>query len=208
MTNQHLTNIINILQKGGVVLIPVDTVFGLICDGTNENAVKKVETIKHRTKPSFSFFVKDIHVAKKYAIFSEWQENCFKRVFPGYFTLILKASELAEKVLPARTLGFQGNYTTIGLRIPYHTLCIKILEHFNVPLLATSANISGQKTPICIDDVPAEIQNSVDYLYHDNNHKLVGMSSTIVNISDETNIKILRQGSGDIKLLQHLLSFK
>jgi len=201
----NVNDLTNIINNDGVVLMQVDTIFGLICNGTSDKAMQKVEQIKHRNKPSFGFFVKDIKVAKKYAKIDDKQEICFNAVFPGYFTLIFEATELSKKTIPNRALGKIDNLTTIGLRVPNNDFCLKLLQNFDFPLLATSANISGEKTATKFEEIDKTIIEKVDAIYYNENIKIAGLSSTIINLIDLKNIKIIRNGSGDINLLNDLI---
>ena len=192
----NIDEITDIILKGGVVLLQVDTIFGLICDGLNKQAIDRVIEIKQRTKPSFGFFVKNLDIAKRYAKFNEKQENIFNKVFPGYFTLILEASENAINIIPEYALGKINNTKTIGIRVPNSDFCLKLLGKFNTPLLATSANISGQSTATSFEEIDKTITELVDAVYYDNDVKIAGLSSTIIDITDVDNYKIIRKGSG------------
>ena len=203
----NIDNIVRTISSGKVALIQTDTTFGLVCNGLNNDAIKKVETIKKRTKPSFGFFVRDVNIAKKYTEMSQWQELCFNTIFPGYFTLILHASDSAINSIPYRALGKINNKYTIGIRIPKNDFCLQLLQHFDFPLLATSANISGQKTATTFEEIDESIIQSVDAIYYDKNTVMQGKSSTILDITDIKNVKIIRSGSGNINELKTLISF-
>ena len=205
---KKINDIAKIIRYGGVVLMQTDTIFGLVCDGLNDDAIKKIENIKHRTKPSFGFFVRDIEVAKKYADMSVLQEECFNKVFPGYFTLILPASELAKQKLQLRTLGKSNNITTIGIRVPKNIFCLELLQYFNTPLVATSANISGEPSVNTFEQVDATILKSVDAIFYKKELQIAGKSSTIIDITNCNNAVILRDGSGDVNELASLISFR
>ncbi len=203
---KEIEKVVKTIKSGGVVLSQVDTIFGLICDGTNNEAISKIEFIKKRNKPSFSFFVRDIEIAKKYSKMSLLQQKCFQAVFPGFFTLILPASQTAIDNLQERTLGNIDGIKTIGLRIPKNDFCLNFLKYFDIPLLATSANISGKKTAINFDEIDNEIINSVDFVHYDKNSQIAGLNSTIIDIVNPNKSRIIRKGSGDINILNGLIS--
>ena len=192
----NIDEITDIILNGGVVLLQVDTIFGLICDGLNKKAIDRVIEIKQRKKPSFGFFVRNLNIAKRYAEFNEKQENIFNKVFPGYFTLILKANEVAINKIPEYALGKINNTKTIGIRVPNSDFCLKLLGKFNTPLLATSANISGQSTATLFEEIDKTITESVNAVYYNKDVKIAGLSSTILDITDIDNCKIIRKGSG------------
>lgn len=205
--------IASIIKSGGIALIQTDTVFGLLCLGTEVKAIEKIKAIKHRTKPSFSFFVRDTETAKQYAVLSDIQQYCFNVIFPGHFTLILEATEKTVNLIPNSTLATADNngkqIKTIGIRIPNSDFCRNILTWFDIPLLATSANISGQQTPINFKEIEQNIINAVDVVYYSDKENNTGVSSTIVDIIDIQNIKIVREGSGNIQeLLQAIKQYK
>ena len=205
-----IQEIAKIIKNGGVVLAQVDTIFGLICISNNDSAIKKIENIKHRNRPSFGMFIRNIDIAKKFANINKIQEDCFNRIFPGYFTLILEASKKAISFIPERCLGVKvGNIErkTIGIRVPNSEFCNELLKYFDIPLIATSANISGKKTIDKFEDIEESIIDSVDAVYYDKTKSIAGISSTIIDIVDINKPIIIREGSGDVKLLDGILVF-
>jgi len=125
------------LLKGKVLVVPTDTVYGLLADATNKKAVSKVFLIKGREqgKP-LPIFVKNIAMAKKLARVSPSQEKYMKKVWPGKATLVLES----RGVLPKET----GTKEYIGLRIPKYKLVQHILQKVKKPLTGTSANLTGK----------------------------------------------------------------
>ena len=124
------------LLRGKILVVPTDTVYGLVADATNKKAVQKIFSIKKRQKEKpLPIFVKDIAMAKTLATVSFSQEKCMRKVWPGKVTLVLKSRE----VLPKET----GTVDRIGLRIPKHVLLQKILRMVDRPLTGTSVNLTG-----------------------------------------------------------------
>jgi len=129
------------LNKGKVVVCPTDTVYGLLADATQEEAVERVFEIKGREKgKALPVFVKDIEMAKELAYISTKQEKFLKEHWPGKVTVVLQS----KQVLP-KGLELDGK---IALRIPDYELLNDILKELKRPLTGTSANISGQ--PSCL----------------------------------------------------------
>ena len=126
------------LEKGGVVIFPTDTVYGLLADATNKEAVDKIFKIKKRTiqKP-VPIFIKDMKMAKKFAKIDKEQEKLLKSVWPGMVTVVLKRK---KRKLYGVALD------TIALRVPGYEAVNFLLEKLNLPLAETSANISGKLT--------------------------------------------------------------
>ncbi len=145
---------IKVINAGGVIVCPTDTVYGLICDASNKKAVEKIFKIKKRpkTKP-LGVFVKDIKQAKKIAIIDERAERFLKKNTPGKITVILKKRsdyDLADLV---------GNKDTVGIRIVKNKFINELLKKFNKPLAQTSANISGQPATTKIEKVLEQLKN-------------------------------------------------
>lgn len=134
------------IQKGGVVLAPTDTVYGLLANATDENAIKKIYKIKNRPfeKP-LPIFVKNMAMAKKLAKISNSQEKKLEEKWPGKFTAIL--------VRKNNIKIFGAKEKTIALRIPSYPFVNSLLETLNLPLCGTSANISGMPAQTEIDKV-------------------------------------------------------
>ena len=139
-------------------------------------------------------------MAEKYVVISnDKKRHYFQSIFPGYFTLIFEATDFAIKTMPKNAFGINKNgKKTLGIRIPKNDFCLQILndKRITFPLLATSANISKQSTPIRYEDVDEEIIKAVDYIYYDNNVNLAGKSSTIIDLSCDDCYNIVREGSG------------
>ena len=124
------------LRKGKVLVCPTDTVYGLIADATNAEAVRKIFQIKGREKGKpIPIFVKDIASARKLAKIANEKENFLKKVWPGKVTVVLPSKGKLPKEL--------GTSKTIGLRIPNYDLIDCLLKALNKPLTGTSANLSG-----------------------------------------------------------------
>jgi L-threonylcarbamoyladenylate synthase len=126
------------VKDGQVLICPTDTVYGLICDATNESAVEKIFEIKNRPKNKpLPIFVKDIKMAKEFAEINEEQEKFLKKVWPGNTTAVLTKKKNAPKL-------FGTDERTVGIRIPKYQFILDLIKELGVPLAETSVNISGQ----------------------------------------------------------------
>lgn len=144
---------LKIIKKGGVVICPTDTVYGLISDATNRKAVEKVFKIKKRPKEKpIPVFIRDIKMARNFAQIEKKQEIFLKKAWPGKTTFILKRKNKLPGML------FRGR-KTIGLRIPKYKLINILLERLNGPLSGTSANISGRPAWGKIKEVLRQFEN-------------------------------------------------
>lgn len=152
-TKDRIEKIAGLILKGKVLVLPTDTVYGLICDATNQKAVKKLLRVKKRLgKKPIPIFVRDIKAAKELAEISKNQERFLKKVWPGKVTVVLKRKNNLPQIL-------FGNKKTIGLRIPNYKLINQLLLIINRPLAETSSNISGLPASIRIKDIIKQFQD-------------------------------------------------
>jgi L-threonylcarbamoyladenylate synthase len=175
------------LENAGIIAFATDTIYGVACDAYNDKAVKKIYNIKNRDKSkSIAIFVKDLSSAKKIVQFQQQSESIFTNLTPGPLTLVL------EKKENTKISNFLTNNQYIGIRIPNHNFILKLLHKFNRPLAVTSANISGKKSATNIDEIKNYFQDKLDLIIDGGN--CTNVASTVVKISNDNKISILRQG--------------
>lgn len=142
------------LKKGETVVCPTDTVYGIIADAGNKEAVENIFRIKKRSKEKIlPVFVKDIETAK--ALAEIGQEKVLKKHWPGKYTFILNLKNKSQKFSKL----IIGKNNTIGIRIPKYKLLNEILEKIDRPLAQTSANISGEPATTKISEVIKYFEN-------------------------------------------------
>ena len=134
--------IVEALRQGKVIACPTDTVYGLVADATNDQAVAHIFKIKQRPEQKpVSVFVRSIEDAKNIAVISGAQETYLQSVWPGKTTAVLEG----RHILP-QGIEYEGK---IGIRMPDYQLLKDILHMFERPVTGTSANISGEAS--CLD---------------------------------------------------------
>lgn len=182
-----LTQAIETLQSGGTLLYPTDTIWGIGCDATNPEAIKKIFNIKKREQN------------KSLIILVESEKRLQDLVdVPEMAWQIIDLSEKPvtivyenPKNLPKELLAEDGS---IGIRIVKNDYCKKLISKLNKPLVSTSANLSGQKSPMKFSDISDEIKNSVDYIVENNHDKVSEFSgSSVIKVWNDNQIKILRE---------------
>lgn len=183
----QLSDILAVLDKGGTILYPTDTIWGIGCDATNGRAVESVYRIKERiADKSFILLVKDVDMLKKYVgevpdialeLFSSVSEP-LTIIYPG------------GKNLPRNVVADDGS---VAIRIPRHDFCQELLDAFQKPITSTSANISGGPIPYSYRSVVQHIKDSVDYIVQLDQERISRPKpSTIVKIDLKGDIRILR----------------
>jgi len=132
-----LIRVEEILRAGGVAIVPTDTVYGIIADATNDEAVKKIFSLKRRPlEKSLPIFVKDIQSARWFAYISDIKAQFLERIWPCNITIVFHHKEKLPSVLT-------GGADTIALRIPNHKFLLQLLTTFDRPIVQSSANIAG-----------------------------------------------------------------
>ncbi|OGJ54681.1 threonylcarbamoyl-AMP synthase [Candidatus Peribacteria bacterium RIFCSPHIGHO2_02_FULL_49_16] len=147
----------DVLEKGGVVIYPTETCYGLACDLSNPEAVVKLFTLKNRpTDQPVSALFSSLKEAKNYVEWSEKAEELAKKHLPGPLTLVLPMKEKApHQLFPLpRTHDQLSPFPSLGIRLSSHPIAQKLAEAYGKPISTTSANISGH--PPCY--TPKEIQ--------------------------------------------------
>lgn len=190
---EELKRVVNILDNDGVIIFPTDTVYGIGCNCFSTKAIKKIFSYKKRpnNKPINVLtdnYEKILSVVKE---IKPKEKELINKYMPGALTIILKKNEAISPLLTA-------NLDTIGVRIPANSIALKILESVNYPLATTSANISGEESGIKLADFEVDFADKVDAIIDGGESKLK-VASTIVQVDDKDNIKILRQGTLKIK---------
>ena len=183
--NDGIEKISQIIKKGGVVVFPTDTVYGLGCNTFNVNSVNKIYEIKSRDKiKSLPVLAYSLDIVKKITIIDKFTEKIMKKYWPGPLTLILTLTDQKLK----ESLKLQNK---IAVRIPNSKCTLKLLEKCKL-LVGTSANISGNSSYTNPDECIKNIKNYDVFL---NGGTITSKGeSTIIEIENEK-IKIIREGA-------------
>ena len=174
-----------IIEKGGIVVFPTDTVYGIGCNPYNENSVKKIYEIKSRIElKSLPVLAYSVDIVKEIALIDEFTEKIIEKYWPGPLTLILELTD--QKLKKSLNLG-----NKIAVRIPDSKCTLKLLEKCRL-LVGTSANISGNSSYTNPDKCIKNIKNYDIFL----NGGIITSKgeSTIIEIENKE-IKIIREGT-------------
>ncbi len=180
----NIKEVITALKNGAVLVLPTDTVYGLVCDATNKKAVEKIYKIKKRDKSKpLPVFVKNIEMAKEYAVIRKDQEEFLKNKWPGATTVVLGSKDGLSPLV------YKDN--TVALRQPNYKLILKIIGLFKKPLAQTSANISNKPSTTIINDIVLDFKNA-DVIIFDAGNLPKSKPSTIIDLTSDK-IKIIRK---------------
>ena len=175
--NHSTGNAAAILQNGGLVSVPTETVYGLAGNGLDEKAVEKIYAVKGRpaVKP-LSLLVSSTEEIGRYACeIPDAAETLAKKYWPGPLTMVFRARPEIPEIVRA-------GGSTIGLRCPDHPLTLQLLREAGIPFAAPSANLSGGKSPKTAEDVLAVFQGQIDAVV-DGGPCTIGTESTILDLS-------------------------
>ena len=189
----NLDLVVEELMQGNSVIFPTETSYGLGCDATNQEAVNKIYEIKGRdfNKPLL-VVVSDVEMAKKYLAWNDVLDELAKKYWINHaapLTIVGQAlaSELAQGVITKEN--------TLAVRVTHHSWLKKIVAEFGGPVVATSANISGEGELYSVADVIKTFENrsAKPDVVVDGGDLLRVKPSTLVSV-ESGNLKVLRQG--------------
>lgn len=149
-----------VMQAGGIILYPTDTIWGIGCDATNEEATKKVYELKKRVDNKAMLVLID-SPAKLNAYVTDVPDIAWDLIDVADRPLTIiypKARNLAANLL--------GDDGSVGIRITGEEFSRKLCERFRRPVVSTSANLSGHPSPANFGEIAEEIKNGVDYIVH------------------------------------------
>ena len=196
-----LKKAVETISRGGVVVVPTDTVYGLAADATNPDSMMRLFRIKKRpnTKP-VPLIIRDMEMARNLAYIDKRLEKILGILWPGAVTVILqKKADLPERVTAGKR--------TIGLRLPDYKLLHFLLEAVGKPMTATSANISGEEPSIDAEEVAAQFNREFyrPDLILDAGKLKFSEPSTVLDLA-APEPKIIRIGPVNPKKLMEILS--
>lgn len=177
----------DIIKKGGLVVFPTETVYGLGGCGTDENAAKKIYAAKGRPADNpLILHIADPREAEDYCYTSPLYYELAKAFMPGPLTVIMKKK---DSVPASVTAGLD----TVAVRCPEHPVANALIRAVGAPIAAPSANLSGKPSPTRADYVLEDMNGRVDMII-DGGESEIGLESTIVMINGET-VTLLRPGA-------------
>lgn len=183
---KEISNALQVLKDGGLLLYPTDTVWGIGCDATNPEAVKKVFQLKEREdNKALICLVADDRMLSKYV--KEIPKVAYEifEVSEEPITIIYdEAQNLAENLI--------AEDRSIAIRIPNDDFCFQLLRRFGKPIVSTSANRSHEATPKSYKEITPHILKGVDYVVNLHREKICSKPSSIIKLSANGRVKIIR----------------
>lgn len=178
---------LEVLKKGGTILYPTDTVWGIGCDATNSKAVAKVFSLKSRNEnKSLIILLDSVDKIKDYVKNYPEQASDLIKDYHKPLTIVFNGAKNLAKNL----IAVDG---TIAIRIVKHEFCSKLIKELGRPLVSTSANVSGTYTPVVFRDVSDFIKSHVNYVVNVEQSNLQPATpSTVIKMDKTGSYEILR----------------
>ncbi len=186
-----IRKVVEVLQGGGAIGYPTDTVYGVGCDLFTPAAIRKIHRLKKmEEKKPLSFICSDLKDISQYAYVSNYAYKTMKHLLPGAYTFILKATKLVPQIAMTKQ-------KTVGIRIPDNKICLSLVRELSHPIISTSV----YKPDEGLYNDPAEIEErfgkQLDLVI--DGGVIVAEHSSIIDLTDESP-RVIRKGKGDISL--------
>ncbi|MCB0458541.1 MAG: L-threonylcarbamoyladenylate synthase [Flavobacteriaceae bacterium] len=177
---------VKFLKNREVILYPTDTVWGLGCDATDAETVKKIFKIKQRDESkSLVILVDSIEMLQQYI-----------PSIPNQVYEVLRTSSKPTSIIYDNPIGLANNViasdNTVAIRIVQHEFCQELIKQFGKPIVSTSANISGMPTPISFKEIDKSILDAVDYVVNLQQNSVADSPSRILKITDSGELQVIR----------------
>ena len=185
--DEEIKKVIEVLKSGGVILYPTDTIWGIGCDATNAKAVARVYDIKRRQdSKAMLVLVDDCNKLERYS--NGVTETAYQLIEFSEKPLTIIFDE--AKNLAPNLIGADGS---IGIRVTKERFSKELCRKFGRPIVSTSANISGQKSPSVFSQISQEIKDSVDYIVnYRQNDSSSHTPSSIIKLGQDGVFKLIR----------------
>jgi L-threonylcarbamoyladenylate synthase len=188
MLKDEVFKAFNVIKEGGIILYPTDTIWGIGCDATNTEAVKKIYALKQRDEAKSMIILLDID-NKLQSYVKDVPEIAYDLIQYAENPLTLVMSG-AKNISPA-LIAADGS---IGIRVTGNQFCQNLIQRIRKPLVSTSANISGKSSPQYFSQIDEEIINGVDYVVDLEQHsKEIKKPSTIMRLEPDGRFEFLRR---------------
>lgn len=176
-----------VLKRGGLILYPTDTVWGIGCDATNADAVDKVYALKRRKESqALICLVNDFKML-----------NQFVEDVPEVAYDILKYAKKPTTIIYDDPIRVAENLiaadNSLAIRVTKDKFCKELTKRFRKPIVSTSANISGEPTPQSFSQISEEIVKGVDYVVNMHRSKQSEKPSAIIKLSNDGKVKVIRK---------------
>ena len=184
-----IRQVVEVLNKGGVIAYPTDTVYGFGCSLYNKKGIERIYLIKRSEKNQpFSFICADLKDISLYCKVSNYAYKTMKRLLPGPYTFILEGTKLVPKIMLTRRM-------TAGIRVPNNPICLSVVKGLGHPIISTSARLPGGEVLYDPVEIEGQLGNALDLVI--DGGLSVSEPSSVIDLTEDRP-KVLRRGKGDV----------
>jgi tRNA threonylcarbamoyl adenosine modification protein (Sua5/YciO/YrdC/YwlC family) len=181
--------VVEVLQEGGVIAYPTDTVYGFGCSLYNKKGIERIYLIKQTQKNQpFSFICADLKDISLYSKVSNYAYKTMRRLLPGPFTFILEGTKLVPKIMLTRRM-------TAGIRVPNNPICLAIVQELGHPIISTSASLPDGEVLTDPVEIHGKLGKVLDLVI--DGGVLISEPSSVIDLTGDVP-KVLRKGKGDV----------
>ena len=184
---EEINKVLTVLENGGIILYPTDTIWGIGCDAKNEAAIHRIYEIKKRIHSKSLIILLD----------DDRKLNRFVREVPEVVWDILDYATKPTTVIYPEAINLPKNIVandgSIAIRITKNDFCRKLIQRFKNPIVSTSANIAGSEAPKDFKDIAPEILKAVDHVVNLDAFEKNNEPSTIIKIGLKGELNIIRK---------------
>ncbi|MBN1635501.1 MAG: threonylcarbamoyl-AMP synthase [Deltaproteobacteria bacterium] len=186
-----VSRLVDILNSGGIIVYPTDTVYGLGCSISNKKGIEKIQAIKRSNKPMSIMFA-DLKTISEYAKISNEAFRLLRSLLPGPYTIILPATRLVPRLL-------QSKRKSVGIRIPDHWFCQAVVSQLEEPIITTSVPMSNNRLHIDPLEIEADFGHVVDAVI--DSGILPDVPSTVISLETDQ-VEVIREGLGPLDFME------
>ncbi len=185
---EEIARTVEVLRKGGSILYPTDTIWGLGCDATNTRAIKRLQKIKQRSDNKHLIILLDgtDRLQEYVRLIPEAAWDLYQQIQTPLTIVFPDARNLSKLVI--------GKDRTVGIRIPRDDFALELVRQFGKPVISTSANLSGDPPPMFFRDINPVLLQEVDYVVDFHRDRIQETKpSTIIRLHENGEFEVIRQ---------------
>lgn len=188
-----IKQVAEILRNDGVIAYPTDTIYGIGCSIFSKKGIDHIYDLKGRDrKKPMSFICADLSDIARYAVVSNYAYRTMKRLLPGPYTFVLRATKEVPRMM-------QNRQQQVGIRVPDSPICLALVRELGHPIVTTSANLSGADPIMDPELIEHQWGKLLDVVI--DGGVLGGEPSSVVELGDEAAV-VLRRGKGDVSIFE------
>jgi len=187
-----IRKVVDVLQEGGIIAYPTDTIYGLGCDLYQKDAIERVHHLKkHSKNKRLSIICADLKDISNYAHVPDYAYRIMRSLIPGPYTFILEATKLVPKIMLT-------NQKTVGIRVPANNISLALVRELGHPIITTSVIKPDESLYSDPEEIDQMFGKALDLVI--DGGTIVAEHSSIVDLTEDYP-RVLRAGKGDVRFI-------